>query len=146
MALIHGFEVPRGELTDEQRENNRRWVEALRSGKYKQGQGCLHRNNTFCCLGVAHDVFGPGWAAGKDDRMEVAGISEAERSISDGINAPTGAIRETLGLPDWDGITVKRVASGRATGLAGLNDDEKLTFSQIADIVAYWAGLEEVAA
>jgi hypothetical protein len=29
-----------------------RWVEALRSGKYKQGKGALEKYNCNCCLGV----------------------------------------------------------------------------------------------
>ncbi len=29
-----------------------RWVEALRSGQYKQGSGGLKINNCYCCLGV----------------------------------------------------------------------------------------------
>jgi hypothetical protein len=33
-----------------------KWVEALRSGKYKQGRGFLQRNNEFCCLGVLCEV------------------------------------------------------------------------------------------
>lgn len=35
-----------------------KWVEALRSGKYKQGTTGLHNNelNTFCCLGVLCEV------------------------------------------------------------------------------------------
>lgn len=42
-----------------------KWVEALRSGKYKQGRGTLRRKNgTFCCLGVLCDVESPdGWMA-----------------------------------------------------------------------------------
>lgn len=28
------------------------WIEALRSGEYKQGQGTLYCHNRFCCLGV----------------------------------------------------------------------------------------------
>lgn len=36
-------------------EFKKKWVEALRSGEYKQGQGALHRadEDTYCCLGVA---------------------------------------------------------------------------------------------
>jgi hypothetical protein len=35
------------------------WVKALRSGKYKQGPGCLNKNNEyFCCLGVLLKVLG----------------------------------------------------------------------------------------
>lgn len=32
----------------------KKWVAALRSGKYKQGKGALHQKtgNKFCCLGV----------------------------------------------------------------------------------------------
>jgi hypothetical protein len=33
-----------------------RWVDALRSGQYKQGKGFLHRGNKFCCLGVLCDT------------------------------------------------------------------------------------------
>lgn len=42
------------------------WVEALRSGDYRQGKGCLHfrphddllppADDTFCCLGVLCDL------------------------------------------------------------------------------------------
>lgn len=38
----------------------RRWVEALRSGKYTQGKGKLFEDykNAFCCLGVLCDIQG----------------------------------------------------------------------------------------
>lgn len=36
----------------------RTWVAALRSGKYEQARGALHpTTDTFCCLGVACDVY-----------------------------------------------------------------------------------------
>ena len=38
-------------------ENQTKWVEALRSGKYKQGKGYLSRGGEYCCLGVACDIF-----------------------------------------------------------------------------------------
>lgn len=35
-----------------------KWVAALRSGKYKQGKGCLKTaDGTMCCLGVLSDLF-----------------------------------------------------------------------------------------
>jgi hypothetical protein len=45
------------------------WLEALRSGKYKQGVGQLRRtklNGSFeyCCLGVANDVLNLGVRGG----------------------------------------------------------------------------------
>jgi hypothetical protein len=32
------------------------WVEALRSGKYKQGKYHLHTGDKYCCLGVLCDI------------------------------------------------------------------------------------------
>lgn len=34
------------------------WIDALRSGAYKQGRSCLkNHNDQFCCLGVLADVY-----------------------------------------------------------------------------------------
>ena len=33
-------------------EIKRKWVEALRSGKYEQCKGHLRQNDAFCCIGV----------------------------------------------------------------------------------------------
>lgn len=39
-----------------------KWVEALRSGKYKQGQKRLRVDvNIWCCLGVLADINGEEW-------------------------------------------------------------------------------------
>lgn len=37
-----------------------KWLTALRSGEYKQGQSALHssKDNTYCCLGVACHLLG----------------------------------------------------------------------------------------
>lgn len=44
----------------------RKWVDALRSGKYKQARGKLkNRAGGFCCLGVLCDIVGvkPEWVS-----------------------------------------------------------------------------------
>lgn len=33
------------------------WINALRSGKYEQGQGSLNEDGKFCCLGVLTDLY-----------------------------------------------------------------------------------------
>ena len=38
-------------------DNAKKWVKALRSGDYKQGHGRLRTDDTFCCLGVACDLY-----------------------------------------------------------------------------------------
>ncbi len=35
----------------------KRWINALLSGKYKQGKEILHRGQKFCCLGVLCDLY-----------------------------------------------------------------------------------------
>lgn len=37
------------------------WIEALRSGRYKQGMHVLRDGDKFCCLGVAADLAGAEW-------------------------------------------------------------------------------------
>ena len=45
-------------MTQEQRD---KWVEALRSGKYEQGNKFLRLGDRYCCLGVLCDLDGAGW-------------------------------------------------------------------------------------
>lgn len=42
-------------MTNEQKTN---WIEALKSGKYKQTQGALQRDGKYCCLGVLQKITG----------------------------------------------------------------------------------------
>lgn len=44
-------------LTQLHIERIREWVEALKSGGYKQGRGLLKCGENYCCLGVASDIF-----------------------------------------------------------------------------------------
>lgn len=38
-------------------EIKQRWIEALRSGEYKQGTTYLRQDNSYCCLGVLCDLY-----------------------------------------------------------------------------------------
>jgi hypothetical protein len=42
-----------------------KWIEALRSGKYKQCRSSLRQNDGFCCLGVLADANGEQWSTEK---------------------------------------------------------------------------------
>lgn len=45
----------------------RRWIKALRSGKYQQTTGDLHNLGAYCCLGVLCDIQNPSqtrWCGG----------------------------------------------------------------------------------
>lgn len=91
-------------------EQKRVWLEALRSGQYKQGRYFLRTGNSYCCLGVACEVFGPGFKGSGDNPY---------RAVD------TGA----AGL--WYGN-----ASGpqqRVMGQAAVLNDELASFEEIAD-------------
>ena len=46
----------------------KKWLKALRSGKYKQGRDALRIGNKFCCLGVLCDLVDSGpWVEAGDD-------------------------------------------------------------------------------
>lgn len=41
------------------KEETKKWVEALRSGNYKQGKFNLNRNGFLCCMGVMCEIHNP---------------------------------------------------------------------------------------
>jgi hypothetical protein len=42
-------------------ELKNKWLAALKSGKYKRGNGILRGEGFHCCLGVLHDITGAEW-------------------------------------------------------------------------------------
>lgn len=48
----------------------RKWVEALESGKYRQGRSGLRADDQYCCLGVVCDLSGMGrWEPSATPRL-----------------------------------------------------------------------------
>jgi hypothetical protein len=39
------------------RELVKRWIDALRSGEYRQGMGTLRKGNEYCCLGILAELI-----------------------------------------------------------------------------------------
>jgi hypothetical protein len=101
------------------KKNIRKWVKALRSGKYKRAIGALRNRNRFCCLGVACDVSQVGeWGVnGYDGRNGTLPAS----------------VCEWLGLRSSDpGLHDKR---GLRKAASYLNDKRRYTFDEIADAI-----------
>ena len=103
------------------------WLTALRSGKYKQGKGFLRsKEGRYCCLGVAHEVWGGQW---RDDMRDTL----AYRTQFGGMGS----------LPTWEDYPVEArdamtqmspmgAAGSVAMTLATMND-KNCTFEHIAD-------------
>lgn len=95
-------------------EFKQKWVAALRSGEYKQGQSLLlNGDNEYCCLGVACKV------AGYTDKT----IRNSEGYIKKTL---THVPIELRGL-DPDNALVEK--------LIGFNDDKEWSFNRIAAYV-----------
>jgi hypothetical protein len=131
---------------EETKEHRRLWVEALRSGKYKQGQSVLRNpDNAMCCLGVACEISGlVRWSetpVGLDSSIGYEAVND-ERDFSR-FYAPAPVV-------EWLGLAADSGKFGD-TSLAAMNDDGT-PFSAIADIIesepegllAPVAGLERV--
>lgn len=105
------------------------WTAALESGEYTQGQYSLHNtvNNTWCCLGVACDLYqkhGPG-----DLEIEDA----CDCRIFDRHNAVLPLkVMNWLGLYDECG-TFQREGAEKYTSLVSMNDNGNMGFKGIAE-------------
>jgi len=113
--------------------NARKWVKALRSGKYKQGRDYLCQlygeEREFCCLGVACELF-----IRSGNKLRTAVRSDGGNYVEYGGNRGIvpGKVREWLGLRDNLGEYVNK--NGLTSSLADLNDRGK-SFENIADII-----------
>ena len=95
-------------------KNAKKWVKALRSGKYKQGIGQLRSGEKFCCLGVACDL------------AVKAGVIKSFVGSRAGL---TKTVRKWLNLNESEGDY-----EGGMGALSADNDDGK-NFLTIANII-----------
>lgn len=129
-------------------EIKRRWVAALRSGKYKQGEGSLctagetGAADTYCCLGVLCDLHHNSLRRKHKKGIRSAADSGANVLFDGGENYPTDATLVWAGLTDVadkdNDVPVN--AFNRVTKLSILNDGngdlwKRQTFKQIAKII-----------
>lgn len=127
-----------------------RWLEALRSGDYPQTRRRLADDNGYCCLGVLCEIA-------VEDGIVTKGT--AGGSLDDGIvytSATDSADYEFSVLPvavfEWAGMTepnprmdltledipehARDIAlEGPRYSLADLNDNLRMDFSEIADVI-----------
>jgi hypothetical protein len=111
--------------------NAKKWVEALRSGKYTQTRRYLRTHQGYCCLGVACEVARENGVPLSTVEVEGDPIRTAYNEVDTHL---PDCIMDWLGLSDSDGGY--RIDGEEGTRyLTQDNDDEKKTFSEIADII-----------
>lgn len=117
--------------------NTLKWLDALKSGEYKQGQKTLRDEDKFCCLGVACDLFAQAhrsdakWIKLEPHVWQFAIDPEDDDSkVSEYLNAD---VKQWVGLQSISGEpSISSDSPPNLSGLAYLND-EGLTFKEIAE-------------
>ena len=102
-----------------------KWVDALRSGDYKQTQNRLHNEYGFCCLGVLCDLYG------KENNVEW----EPSIYYNNDYEFQHMVTVLPLSVMEWAGVEeVNPYVNGGPFTLAELNDQGS-TFNEIADVI-----------
>jgi hypothetical protein len=93
-----------------------KWLEALRSGKYKQGRQGLRKVDSFCCLGVLCDLLNPnGWRQITDNDLIY--------SFNGELGVIDKRLARSIGVEEFQDILVE------------MNDEKQNSFSEIADYI-----------
>jgi hypothetical protein len=117
----------------------KQWVDALRSGKYRQGFGALRKglgldNDQYCCLGVLCEVAGLSSNRPLGDDAYIYAF-EKDKGLLTSYNCSNTCLPGTLA----EKLELMRVPTVHIDGfdvsLVTLNDDRKMSFKQIADII-----------
>lgn len=108
-------------------KNIKKWVKALRSGKYKQDIGQLRSEKGYCCLGVACEV--------SIKNRVILNVSQTKDNtyLYDG---DEGVLPESVS--QWLGVDRDPVlTNGKRlhVSCSTLNDHRRKTFNEIADWV-----------
>jgi len=121
-----------------------KWVEALRSGKFKQGEGRLHepKEDSFCCLGVLASICGAEFGPVKVDEGDDDGPTQYDYEATiDGylISEPQSEEFKTeftikLGIPDQHEL-IARNDGHRLLDPGHPEHLHKHTFAEIADYI-----------
>lgn len=113
-------------------ENAKKWVKALRSGEYQQTIGELQGCDGFCCLGVGVMVYAKETGTDLSEAVDGTGKLVGGNLCSFSIYDDT---RQWLGLADSEGEFYYQDQGDRLGSLVRLNDDNRLDFNQIADVI-----------
>lgn len=116
----------------------REWLEALRSGKYKQGKLCLRdQDNAFCCLGVLCDLVDPDkWFREEDKDTGPIYWNYGDKLDNDPLSYALPPLEARLFWNDkGDSQNTFPVASPEGIFDIDELNDKEYTFDQLADII-----------
>lgn len=122
-------------------ENIRKWIDALRSGEYKQTVGALRDSSGYCCLGVACDL---AVKAGVPMRLGVLrdaitiGGEKVVKTYDGNHKLPPLCVSDWLGFEDANlRMSAHTSTSAETLTLSEWNDRSRVDFRKIADMLDY---------
>ena len=102
------------------------WINALRSGKYKQGRRKLRDGDYFCCLGVLCDLVNKdNWIYSPEYGLPLSWIDETKTYESEELPIALG---ERL-------FTAKRGSVNAVFFILAERNDFGCSFEEIADLI-----------
>lgn len=112
-------------------EIKQRWLTALRSGEYSQTRDKLKNEQGFCCLGVLCDLY----SKEKGVPWEENGGVYSLRNPEDEYDCSDTEIPEFI--QEWAGVDMNPdlVFEDNIVTCIDANDDLKLNFNEIADLI-----------
>lgn len=104
-----------------------KWVQALRSGKYKQTRDVLQNKDGYCCLGVLCDI----------SPTKIPKIINYDLFINGYL------LGDQRSIKDWAGVKTDSGLIGKPTNSISMNEldslvvmnDNGFSFDEIADII-----------
>lgn len=115
-----------------------KWVEALRSGRFKQGMGSLAHESEgqtlYCCLGVACEVYRENGGVLSKRRDDLLGADEWEYGADHDTTGLPTKVAKALGITNAAELVSKTRTVMRRLDLADVNDSGG-TFEDIARII-----------
>lgn len=96
-------------------EVKKKWVEALRSGEYKQCRGALFKKGAYCCLGVLREIA----------------PKEMRNSPGEQKGFLSKKVRRWAGLNESNPI----IGPHKRLNAVNCNDNLKMSFVEIADLI-----------
>jgi len=138
------------------KEAIRKWVDALRSGKYKQATGQLRVNDSYCCLGVACELTPDIGSFNRNDHF-VSKITTSDGSAIGSRYTLIGEVAQHYGLevdPQVPVSVARPCAPDTVSKMPVLDyfeyvclsvlNDKGATFEQIANMIeAVWLSGDE---
>ncbi len=120
------------------------WVDALRSGEYQQGRDYLMMTTPdgieYCCLGVLTELYNKLFPGNLSyEKLENGAIQVRDEMNKYGLFTQKTNSYLIEPVLNWAGLNscnpTVNTQGGTGISLAGLNDDKKLTFDEIADCI-----------